>query len=45
VDGAAYWRDNTTVGNKDDETVANPCGRKIDKRKQAVDIKTIGFKY
>ena len=30
------------MGNKDDETVANPCGMKIDKRKQAVYIKTTG---
>ena len=30
------------MGNKDDETVVNPCGREINKRKQAVDIKVTG---
>jgi len=30
------------VGNKDGETVVNPCGREVDKRKQAVDLKVTG---
>lgn len=32
----------TEVGNKDGETVVNPCGREVDKRKQAVDLKVTG---
>lgn len=39
VDGTAYRRSDTTLGNKGDEIVANSCRREIDKKKQAVDIK------
>ena len=42
VDGTAYRRSDTPLGNKDDEIVANSCRRKIDKKKQAVDLKVTG---
>src|SRR3989304_7502331 len=42
VDGTACRRSDTAVGNKDGETVVNPCGREVDKRKQAVDLKVTG---
>jgi hypothetical protein len=42
VDGSTHRRSGTTVGNKNGETVVNPCCREIDKRKQAVDLKVTG---
>ena len=39
MDGAAYGRGSTTMGNKNDVTLVNPRCGKADKRRQAVDIK------